>query len=150
MTTTVAALAAAARDARRAWDYRASMGTAVVAVAALLPLVLPKARVEDLAAGLYLALAGVVAGLAAVVAAPSGAFDVDTAALYGLKGLAAAVAVRFALWTSFAAGIAVGFLEAAVANVSWAGPSYREVVPLALVLALLAARGLREPEARAE
>ena len=100
--------------------------------------------------GLAFALAGVVAGLAAVVAAPSGAFNVDTAALLGLKGLAAAVAVRFALWTSFVAGIAFGLLEAGIANVSWAGPPYREVVPLALVLALLAARALREPEARAE
>src|SRR5215216_3918990 len=100
--------------------------------------------------GLALALAGAVAGLAAVVAAPSGSFDVDTAALFGLKGLAAAVVVRFALWTSFAAGIAFGLLEAGVANVSWAGPPYREVVPLALVLALLAARAFREPEARAE
>jgi branched-chain amino acid transport system permease protein len=100
--------------------------------------------------GLAFALAGAVAGLAAVVAAPSGAFDVDTAALIGLKGLAAAVAVRFALWSSFAAGVALGLLEAGLANVSWAGPSYREVVPLALVLGLLAVRALREPEARAE
>jgi branched-chain amino acid transport system permease protein len=100
--------------------------------------------------GLAFALAGVVAGLAAVVAAPSAAFDVDTASLLGLKGLAAAVAVRFALWTSFGAGIAFGLLEAGIANVAWAGPSYREVVPLALVLGLLAVRALREPEARAE
>ncbi len=100
--------------------------------------------------GLAFALTGIVAGLAAVVAAPSGAFDVDTAALLGLKGLAAAVAVRFALWTSFAAGVAFGVLEAGVANVTWAGPPYRVVVPLALVLALLAARAVRQPEARAE
>jgi branched-chain amino acid transport system permease protein len=107
---------------------------------------LPVSRLVALA----FALAGVVAGLAAVVAAPSGAFDVDTAALYGVGGLAAAVAVRFALWTSFAAGLAFGVLEAGLANVSWAGPSYRDVVPFALVLALLAVRALREPEARVE
>jgi hypothetical protein len=34
--------------------------------------------------------------------------------------------------------------------VTWAGPPYRVVVPLALVLVLLAARGIRQPEARAE
>jgi branched-chain amino acid transport system permease protein len=100
--------------------------------------------------GLAFALAGAVAGLAAVVAAPSGSFDVDTAALFGLKGLAAAVVVRFALWPAFAAGIAFGLLEAAIANVGWAGPSYREIVPLGLALLLLAARALRQPEAAAE
>jgi branched-chain amino acid transport system permease protein len=99
--------------------------------------------------GAAFALAGVVAGLAAIVAAPSGAFDVDTAALIGLKGLAAAVVVRFALWPSFVAGVAFGLLEAGIANTSWAGPSYREVVPLALVLTVLAVRGLRRPEAEA-
>jgi branched-chain amino acid transport system permease protein len=95
--------------------------------------------------GLAFALAGVVAGFAAVVAAPSGTFDVDIAALYGLKGLVAAVVVRFALWPAFAAGVALGLLEAAIANVSWAGPSYRDVVPLALALVLLAVRAVRTP-----
>jgi branched-chain amino acid transport system permease protein len=100
--------------------------------------------------GLAFALAGAVAGLAAVVAAPSGAFDVDSAALLGLKGLAAAVVVRFALWNAFAAGMALGLLEAGIANVSWAGPSYREVVPLGLALAVLTVRALREREAAVE
>jgi branched-chain amino acid transport system permease protein len=97
--------------------------------------------------GLAFALAGVVAGLAAIVAAPSGAFDVDTAALLGLKGLVAAVVVRFMLWHAFAAGVALGLLEAGIANATWAGPSYSEVVPLGLALALLALRALREREA---
>jgi branched-chain amino acid transport system permease protein len=100
--------------------------------------------------GLAFALAGAFAGLAAVVAAPSGAFDVDTAALYGVKGLAAAAVMRFEPWQGFGAGIALGLLEAGVANVSWAGPSYREVVPLALALCLLAARSLRVAEVEAE
>ena len=105
---------------------------------------LPVARLV----GLAFALTGIVAGLAAIVAAPSGAFDVDTAALLGVKGLAAAVAVGFALWSSFAAGVAFGLLEAAVANVSWAGPPYRIVVPLAVALALAATRTVRQPEAQ--
>jgi branched-chain amino acid transport system permease protein len=96
--------------------------------------------------GLAFALAGAVAGLAAVVAAPSGSFDVDTAALYGVKGLAAAVVVRFAPWHAFAAGAALGLAESALANVSWIGPSYREVVPLAAALVLLAARAARRPD----
>src|SRR5439155_7864108 len=96
--------------------------------------------------GLAFALAGAFAGLAAVVAAPSGAFDVDTAGLYGVKGLAAAAVVGFAPWQGFAAGVALGLAEAGVANTSWAGPSYREVVPLAAALCLLAARSLRVPE----
>jgi len=100
--------------------------------------------------GLAFALAGVVAGLAAIVAAPSGAFDVDTAALLGLKGLVAAVVVRFMLWHAFAAGVALGLLEAGIANATWAGPSYSEVVPLGLALALLALRALREREAAVE
>ena len=103
---------------------------------------LPVTRFVTLAFG----LAGVVAGLAAVVAAPSGAFDVDTAVLYGVKGLAAAVVMRFAPWRAFAAAVALGLLEAALANVSWAGPSYRELVPLALAMCLLAARSLRTGE----
>ena len=40
-------------------------------------------------------LAGGLAAVAAIVAAPSGAVDVDTGALLGLKGLAAALLVRF-------------------------------------------------------
>ena len=95
--------------------------------------------------GLAFALAGAVAGVAAVVAAPSHAFDVDTAALYGVKGLAAAVVVGFAPWASFAAGIAFGVLEAGLADVSWAGPSYARVLPFALVLCLLAAQTMRQP-----
>ena len=55
--TTLTAFGAAARDARRAWHIRASIGTAAFAVAALAPLVLGDARLADLAAGLYLAVA---------------------------------------------------------------------------------------------
>jgi branched-chain amino acid transport system permease protein len=93
--------------------------------------------------GLAFALAGAVAGLAAVVAAPSHAFDVDTAALYGVKGLAAAAVVGFLPWASFAAGLAFGLLEAGLADASWAGPSYSRVLPFALALCVLAAHAHR-------
>jgi branched-chain amino acid transport system permease protein len=62
---TVAAFAAATRDARAAWRPRSSAAVAAFAVAALVPLVTGDARTADLAAGLYLACAAV--GLALVV-----------------------------------------------------------------------------------
>jgi len=68
VTATAAALAGAARDARRAWDLRATVGAAVVAVAAAAPLVVSPSRLEDLAAGLYLALAATGLALAVGVA----------------------------------------------------------------------------------
>ena len=49
-------------------------------------------------------------GLAAILAAPSGAFDVDTAARLGLYGLAAAVVVWFEPRRAFAAGVALGLV----------------------------------------
>ena len=75
--------------------------------------------------------------LAAIAAAPGEAVNANTGTLLGLKGLIAALAVRFGppLW-AFAAGLVLGVVEAAIANVhlgSWQlGPSYREVLPLAL------------------
>jgi branched-chain amino acid transport system permease protein len=68
MSATAAALAGAARDARRAWNPRASVAAVAVAVAALAPLVLSEARIEDLASGLYLAVAATGLGLAIGVA----------------------------------------------------------------------------------
>lgn len=86
------------------------------------------------------ALAGAVAGLAAIVAAPSGAFDVDAAARLGLFGLAAAGAAWFRPWRAFAAGIGLGLLQAGVAS---ARVAWRDIVPLAAALALLALHGRR-------
>lgn len=88
-------------------------------------------------------LAGGLAALAAIVAAPSGPFDVETGILLGLKGLAAALAVRFASpWSSFGAGLGLGVFEAAIAGLpvfGWElGPQYREVLPFAFVLLLVA------------
>jgi branched-chain amino acid transport system permease protein len=90
-------------------------------------------------------LAGGVAALAAITAAPSAPVSADTGTLLGVKGLAAALAVRFGSpLLAFAAGAALGLLEAAIANVDVAGaqlgPAYSAVIPLALVLLVLAAR----------
>ena len=101
--------------------------------------------------GLAFALSGVWAGLAAIFAAPSSAFDVDTAARYGLYGLLAAAVVWFdprrALW----AGIVLGLVQAAVISGHVGslelGPAYRDVVPLALGLLLFAWRARAKPEA---
>ena len=94
-------------------------------------------------------LAGAVAAVAAVAAAPSAPVSVETGTLLGVKGLAAALIVRFGppLW-AFAAGAALGLLEAAIANVHVAGfelgPEYSQVLPLLLVLVALALRPPRE------
>ena len=53
-------------------------------------------------------LAGGLAALAVVVAAPGTPFETGSGALLGLKGLVAAVLVRFGgLWSAFAAGLAL-------------------------------------------
>jgi branched-chain amino acid transport system permease protein len=112
-------------------------GAAVVGV--------PIARLVPLAFG----LAGAVAAVAAVSAAPSAPVSVDTGTLLGVKGLVAALAVRFGppLW-ALGAGAALGLLEAAIANVHLGGfelgPAYSAVIPMALVLAFLALRPPRE------
>ena len=107
---------------------------------------LPVARLV----GVAFALAGVWAGLAAVLAAPSAAFDVDAAARYGLYGLLAAVVVWFDPRRALVAGIATGLVQATVTSAHIGslqlGPAYRDVVPLALGLVLFAwrARSLTE------
>ena len=96
------------------------------------------------------AVAGAFAGLAAVLAAPSAAFDVDAAARYGLYGLVAAVVAWFDPRRALAAGLAVGLVQATVTSAhlgtAQLGPAYRDAVPLLVCLALLAwrARTLRE------
>jgi branched-subunit amino acid ABC-type transport system permease component len=99
----------------------------------------------DRLVGLAFGLTGGLAALAAVVAAPSAPFDTQTGLLLGLKGLVAALAVRFSSpWRAFLAGIVLGLVEGAIAGLRIAGaelgPEYREVIPLALVLLLLAVR----------
>ena len=107
----------------------------------------------ELLVTLAFALVGAIAMLAAVAAAPGEAVNANTGTLLGLKGLVAALAVRFGppLW-AFAAGLVLGVVEAAIANVhvgGWQlGPSYREVLPLAFVLLLISLRP--SPEALEE
>jgi branched-chain amino acid transport system permease protein len=107
---------------------------------------LPVARLV----GLAFALAGTWAGLAAILAAPSAAFDVDAAARYGLYGLLAAAVVWFEPRRALAAGLVLGLIQAAVTSAHAGGlqlgPAYRDVVPLALGLLLFAlqARALTE------
>jgi len=100
--------------------------------------------------GAAFAVAGAAAGLAAILAAPSGAFDVDAASLYGLYGLLAALVVRFDPRRALAAGIVVGLVQAAVTSAhaggAQLGPAYRDVVPLALGLVLLAWHARRLPQ----
>jgi branched-chain amino acid transport system permease protein len=103
--------------------------------------------VERLVA-LTFGLVGGLAALAAVVAAPSAPFTVDTGALLGLKGLVAALIVRFGSpWAAFAAGLGVGLAEAAIDNLRifdlGLGPQYGELLPLAFALVLIAYRSLR-------
>jgi branched-subunit amino acid ABC-type transport system permease component len=99
----------------------------------------------DTLVALAFGLAGGLAAVAAIVAAPSGTVDVDTGALLGLKGLAAALAVRFGSpLRAMVAGLTLGVAEATIANAHIGslelGPSYREVLPLAFVLLLVALR----------
>ena len=97
--------------------------------------------------GIAFALAGAWAGLAAILAAPSAAFDVDAAARYGLYGLLAAVVVWFEPRRALVAGIVIGLVQATVtsAHIGTAelGPAYRDVIPFALGLAVLALRARR-------
>lgn len=97
------------------------------------------------------ALAGGLAAVAALAAAPSAPFDVNTGTLLGVKGLVAALFVRFgSLWSAFAAGIGLGIVEAAIASGSIGGlslgPQYSEVLPIAAALLYMAFRppGARE------
>jgi branched-chain amino acid transport system permease protein len=95
----------------------------------------------SLLVGLAFALAGVGASLAAVLAAPSTAFDVDAAARYGLYGLVAAVVAWFDARQALLAGIALGLIQSTVTSAHWGGgPALRDVIPLALGLVVLAWR----------
>jgi branched-chain amino acid transport system permease protein len=91
---------------------------------------------------LAFALVGALAMVAAIAAAPGEAVNANTGTLLGLKGLVAALAVRFGPpLLAFAAGLVLGVVESGIANVhlgGWQlGPSYREVLPLAFVLLLI-------------
>ena len=96
----------------------------------------------ELLVTLAFALVGALAMIAAIAAVPGEAVNANTGTLFGLKGLVAALAVRFGPpLRAFGAGLLLGVVEAAIANVhlgGWQlGPSYREVLPLAFVLLLI-------------
>jgi branched-chain amino acid transport system permease protein len=103
----------------------------------------------DFLVGIAFGLVGALAMIAAIAAAPGEAVNANTGTLLGLKGLVAALAVRFGppLW-AFGAGLLLGVVEAAIANVhlgGWQlGPEYREVLPIAFVLLLVAVWPSRE------
>jgi branched-chain amino acid transport system permease protein len=101
--------------------------------------------------GTAFALAGAWAGLAAILAAPSAAFDVDAAARYGLYGLLAAVIVWFEPRRALGVGVCIGLVQSTVTSAHVGstdlGPAYSDVVPFALGLALLALRARRLSEA---
>jgi branched-subunit amino acid ABC-type transport system permease component len=102
---------------------------------------------------LAFALVGALAMVAALAAAPGQAVNANTGTLLGLKGLVAALAVRFGPpLLAFVSGLVLGVVEAAIANVhigGWQlGPSYREVLPLLFVLLLVSLRP--SPEALEE
>ena len=72
-----------------------------------------------------------------------------------MKGLVAAVLARFGSpWSAFGAGLGVGLIEAAVSTFHLGGirlgPAYRDIVPLALAIMVIAVRRLREPVADVE
>ena len=107
-------------------------------------------RVERMRA-LAFGLAGGIAALAVVVAAPGAPFETGSGALLGLKGLVAAVLVRFGgLWSAFAAGLVLGVVEAALGTGLLGHVSglagYRELIPLLVAIVLLAVRPLRARE----
>ncbi|HEX2432367.1 MAG TPA: branched-chain amino acid ABC transporter permease [Gaiellaceae bacterium] len=92
-------------------------------------------------------LTGGLAALAAVVAAPSTSFGVDTGSLLGVKALLAALVVGLSSpIAGFIAGLGVGVVEAGIANFHVAGlqlgPAYHEVLPIAFVLVFVAVRAL--------
>ena len=92
-------------------------------------------------------LTGGLAGLAAVVAAPSAPFGVGAGSLLGVKALLAALVVGFSSPAAgFIAGLGVGVVEAGIANFHVAGlqlgPAYHEVLPIAFVLVFVALRAL--------
>ena len=103
----------------------------------------------ELLVALAFGLVGALAMIAAIAAAPGEAVNANTGTLLGIKGLVAALAVRFGPpLRAFAAGLLLGVVEAAIANVhlgGWQlGPSYREVLPIAFVLLLISLWPSRE------
>ena len=120
---------------------RSRTGTAIRAVsddaetAALMGI--PTERVVVLA----FAVAGLLAGVAGLLSAPGGRASVAGGVILGLKGAAAALLGRLgSLRGAVVAGLALGVVESlAVASAAF-GPAYADVLALAVLVVVLAAR----------
>ncbi|MDQ1713753.1 MAG: branched-chain amino acid transport system permease protein [Frankiaceae bacterium] len=92
------------------------------------------------------AVAGVLAGVAGLLAAPAGPVTVSGGVILGLKGTAAALLGRLgSLRGALAGGLALGVVESLAVSSTLLGPAYRDVLALAVLVVVLAARpeGLR-------
>lgn len=100
------------------------------------------------------AIAGLLAAVAALLIAPSGPISADGGAVLGLDGAAAALLGRLGVTRdAVLGGVVIGVLQQLVANAPHLGAGWSELLPLAVLLAVLAARpgGLLAPrEALAE
>ena len=102
---------------------------------------IPVERMRTLAFGFV----GALCMVPALVLAPTAPVSVNTGAVLGLKGLAAALLARMAPGSRvLQAGLALGVLESAVASLHLGplrlGPEYRDIVPLLVVVAVMAVR----------
>jgi branched-chain amino acid transport system permease protein len=91
-------------------------------------------------------VAGLLAGLAGLLDAPGQALSVDAGAVLGLDGVAAALLGRLgSLRGALLGGLALGVVDELVVSTPALGAGYADVVPLAVLVAVLAARpaGLR-------
>ena len=105
--------------------------------------------VEELRVSAF-GLAGLLAGGIAVIALSGSSLSPETTTLLGLKGLVAAVAVRFGRPRKlFAAAVVLGLVETALGAFDVGGlelgPEFGEVVPIAVAILLLAMWGERRP-----
>jgi branched-chain amino acid transport system permease protein len=90
---------------------------------------------------LAFALAGLLAGLAGVLSGPGGRATVAGGVILGLKGTAAALLGGLgSLRGALVAGPALGVAETLATSWDRLGPAYADVLPLAVLVAVLAAR----------
>jgi branched-subunit amino acid ABC-type transport system permease component len=91
-------------------------------------------------------VAGLLAGVAGLLSAPAGPVTVSAGVVLGLKGTAAALLGRLgSARGAIAGGLALGVAEALVVAWPAAGPAYRDVLALTVLVVVLAIRpeGLR-------
>lgn len=103
---------------------------------------IPATRVVVLA----FAVAGGLAGLAGILVAPAGRISIGAGVVLGLKGTAAALLGRLgSVRGAVAGGLALGVVESVAVASEAFGPAYVDVLPLALLVAVIAVRpeGLR-------